>query len=94
MVRIDEIDTAEKGWPYRALTIAPGLRSGMRKKKSCTAAANSGRRRTPRRAKVGRTVNDDDVKVWSDNLKSVYAFLGHVGSILVHGFTESLDAAE
>ena len=62
MVRIDEIDTAEKGWPYRALTIAPGLRSGMRNQKIM-----HGRSKFPpppyaARAKVGRTVNDDDFK--------------------------------
>ena len=32
------------------------------------------------RAKVGRTVNDDDLKAGSDTLESVYTFLGHVGS--------------
>jgi len=94
MVRIDEIDTAEKGWPYRALTIAPGLRSGMRSQKIMHGRSKFRPPPYAARAKVDRTVNDDDLKVWSGNLKSVYAFLGHVGSILVRGFTESLDAAE
>ena len=71
---------ADKPDRYQALTIAIGLRSGMRNQKVMHGPSEFRPPPYAARAKVSRTVNDDDLKVGSDNLKSVYTFLGHVGS--------------